>query len=396
MIVDLHTHIWESPEQLGRGAAARMLRSATQPWDRPDASTTAHDAAMEPVQHAVILGFESSYLGASISAEQIARYVARRPEKYLGFAGLDPLAGNALKQVARVRSLGLSGVTISPAGQAFHPAHTQAMKLYEQCVAQDLPVLVQSVTHLSSEAKLEFAQPYLFDEVAREFPDLRLIISQVGHPWIDQALVLIGKHRNVYADISSIVSRPWPLYNLLQSAHHQGVMDRLLFGSDFPFCTPQRAITTIYSVNTLTQGTMLPSVPREQLRLIVERDVLSLLGMKPAVKAALPAPAKAPIQVAAPAPAAAPIASPATISKSNGSVPNEAPAAPVAAPAPAASKVEPVSPVSPEAGTEGGESPADTDVKKDEPAVSLPDATTAAPSASTSEPDKPSQKRMDP
>jgi len=280
MIVDLHTHIWDSPDQLGRGAAQRVLRNVAQPWDRPDASTSAHDAAMEPVQHAVILGFESRYLGASIPVDQVARYVARRPGKFLGFAGIDPLGADFLRKVEHAKALGLVGVTISPAAQGFHPSHSRAMALYEKCADLGFPILVHGVTHLSAEAKLEFSQPYLLDEVAREFPRLRLIIAQVGHPWIEQTLVLVGKHRNVFADLSNVVTRPWQLYNLLLSAHQQNVSDRLLFGSDFPFCTPQKAITTIYSVNTLTQGTMLPSVPREQLRQIVERDVLELLGLK--------------------------------------------------------------------------------------------------------------------
>ena len=280
MIVDLHTHIWESPDQLGKGAAQRVLRNAAQPWDRPDASSSAHDAAMEPVQHAVILGFESQMLGGSISIEQVARYVARKPEKYFGFAGIDPLAGSVKSRIDHARSLGLVGVTISPAAQGFHPSHSRAQPLYEACSDRGMPLLVHGVTHLSSEARLEFAQPVLLDEVARDFPKLKIIISQVGHPWIEETLVLMSKHRNVFADLSNVVTRPWQLYGLLLSAHQQGVMDRLLFGSDFPFSTPQKAITTIYSVNTLTQGTMLPSVPREQLRSIVERDVLEVLGLR--------------------------------------------------------------------------------------------------------------------
>ncbi len=280
MIVDLHTHLWDAPEQLGRGTPQRLNRQAGQPWERTDASTTAFDAAMEPVQHAVILGLESQYLGAAIPLEQLARYVQRKPGKYLGFAGIDPLAPQLTQKISRVRELGLSGVTICPAAAAFHPSHTRAMTLYEKCAELGLPVLVQSVTHLSGESHLEYAQPHLFDEVAREFPRLKLVIAQVGYPWTEQTLVLIGKHRNIYADLSYLAQRPWQLYNVLLSAHQQGVMDRLMLGSDFPFSSPQKAIATIYSVNTLTQGTMLPSVPREQLRSIVERDTLESLGIK--------------------------------------------------------------------------------------------------------------------
>jgi|GEM_PF-105055 len=343
MIVDLHTHVWESPEQLGRGAAQRLLRHGGQPWDRPDASPSAHDSAMEPVQFAVILGFESQMLGGSISAEQVARYVERRPSKYLGFAGIDPLFGEAAKRVAQAQEMGLVGVTICPAAQGFHPSHTKAWPLYEACAERGLPLLVHGVSHLSSEGKLEFAQPVLLDEVAREFPKLRIIISQVGHPWIEETLTLMSKHRNVFADLSSVVTRPWQLYNLLHSAHQQCVMDRLLFGSDFPQCTPQKAITTIYSVNTLTQGTMLPSVPREQLRSIVERDVLEVLGIRRKEKEKTQVKAQAiaqEISVPVSSPVSAPVSTPV-------STPVAAMPIALAAAAPSVTTAAPVTPIAP-------------------------------------------------
>lgn len=279
MITDVHTHIWETPDQLGRGAATHIRRHVEQPWDRPDASISAHETAMEPVQTVLIHGFESRHLGASVSAKQVASHVARHPYKYIGFAGVDPL-GDYRSQIKEAQQLGLAGVTICPAGQACHPAHSRAMKLYQLCVDLKMPVFVHGATHLGGEAKLEFAQPYLFDEVARALPELRLVISQIGYPWIDQGLTLIGKHEHVYAEISNVVTRPWQLYNTLLTAHQLNVTDRLLFGSDYPFCTPEKAITTVYSVNTLTQGTPLPTVPREKLRSIIERDVLACLGLK--------------------------------------------------------------------------------------------------------------------
>jgi len=154
------------------------------------------------------------------------------------------------------------------------------MTLYERCQQNGMPVFIHPDTHLGPTTRLEFAQPYLFDEVAREFPGLPLVFAQVGHPWADQTLTLIGKHPRVYADLSDLICRPWQLYNVLLLAYQQNVCDHLLLGSDFPFRTAEQAIITIYSVNSLTHGTNLPTVPREQLRLIVERDALTCLGLK--------------------------------------------------------------------------------------------------------------------
>ena len=107
-----------------------------------------------------------------------------------------------------------------------------------------------------------------------------IVIGQIGFPWIDETLVMIGQHANVFADISGVASRPWQLYNALLSAASLGVMDKLLFGSGFPFETPAKAIEAMYSVNSYSHGTQMPSVPRSLIRSIVERDSLACLGIE--------------------------------------------------------------------------------------------------------------------
>ena len=279
MIVDVHTHIWESADQLGPAMAERLRKSVINPWETPIASTEAHDQAMQPVQYAIIHGFASQHLKASIPIEQVAGYVRRNPEKYVGFAGIDPMDPQCMQQLRDARDLGLAGVTISPAAGGYHPTHSRALRLYEHCEAANLPVMIHTAMQLANLTRMEFAQPYLLDEVARTFPELRIVLARVGHPWVQQTLVLIGKHQHVYAELSDVVSRPWELYTLLLSSHQQHVIDHLLLGTDFPFFTPEKAITALYSVNMLIQGTNLPGVSREQLRGIVERDALSCLGI---------------------------------------------------------------------------------------------------------------------
>ena len=279
MIVDVHTHLWDQPEQMGPGTAKRLAATGETQWDRLDVSPDAYDQAMEPMDRSIILGFHGLYLDASIGHEQVGQYVARNPAKYIGFAGIDPMVKDFVGSLNHAQDLGLAGVLTSPAAQGYHPTHTRAMRLYEECQERGLPVLVHPGTHLDKAAVLEFSQPHLLDAVGREFPELRLVLAQVGHPWTDPALWLVGKHRHFYADLSDLTQRPWQLYNVLLLAHQQDVVDHLLFGSDFPFSTPEVAVKTIYSVNTHTQGTQLPTIPREQLRSIVERDALVCLGL---------------------------------------------------------------------------------------------------------------------
>ncbi|MBL4701580.1 MAG: amidohydrolase family protein [Phycisphaeraceae bacterium] len=277
MIVDAHTHLWEHPEQLGDGTAQQL--KAKMMHEPINASGWAYDQAMKPVDASFILGFESQYLGASISNEQVANYVKRRPHKYLGFAGIDPLASNWQDKLKEAVDLGLVGVCFSAAAQNCHPTHTQAMLLYEKCEALGMPILHHPGTHMATSAVMAFSQPFLFDEVGRCFPKLKFILSQLGHPWVDEAILLLSKHPNFYADLSDISSRPWQLYNTLLTADQQNVTDSLLLGSDFPFSSPEQVIYNLYTVNHYTKGTSMPTIPRHVLTSIIERDTLAMLGL---------------------------------------------------------------------------------------------------------------------
>ena len=283
MIIDCHTHIWESPQQVGlvphAESSAKMPQSAL--GRVPDASMDQHFMASEPVDRSLVLGFKSRYLGAEVPVELVSRYVRQHPDKLIGIAGIDPT--NLSEALAEVRSAhdeyGMRGVTMSPAAQDFHPADSRAMQVYAEATRLFMPVIIDQGIHFSAASKMEFARPALLDEVARELPNLKIVIAHMGYPWVEECVVLLGKHANVYADVSSLLHRPWQAYNALLSAYQYGVMDKLLFGSDFPFTHATNAIESLYRINQLVTGTNLPTVPRQQLAAIVERDALALLGM---------------------------------------------------------------------------------------------------------------------
>jgi hypothetical protein len=271
MIVDCHTQIWDSTARLGRvqGEVAAVQADATR-----------HLEASHLVDRAIVLAFKSRYLQAEIPNQFVADYVRRNSTKMVGFAGIDPTDADWRGELRIAQEeLLLKGVTISPGMQNFHPCDTRAMRLYEECMNRGMPVLFEQ-NFRSPASKMEFARPMLLDEVAREFPDLRIVVAHLGHPWIDETVVLLGKHSNVYANIAGLMRQPWLTYNALLAAHEYGVIDRLLFGSDFPYRSPAACIEQLYSINQFSQGTNLASIPREQLRGIVERDALTLLGIE--------------------------------------------------------------------------------------------------------------------
>ena len=294
MICDVHTHIWQSPDQLGQlelGEMPRLQRGGARPRMNPAGRTTAwrsipsgdpehHWQQSGAVDKSIVLGFKSRYLQAEIPNRYVADYVARYPQKLIGFAGIDPTEKGAPGEVRFAKEdLRLRGITISPANQDFHPSDTRAMRVYEQAEALGMPIIIHPSGRFTVQSKMEYGRPYLLDEVARAFPKLKLVIAQMGQPWIDETICMLGKHDHVFADVSGLLSRPWDAYNALVSAHQYGVIDKLLFGSDFPYTSATECIETLYSINQLAQGTNLPVVPREALRGIVERDAIGLLGL---------------------------------------------------------------------------------------------------------------------
>jgi predicted TIM-barrel fold metal-dependent hydrolase len=294
MIVDCHTHIWQSPDQLGQldlgnvTAAAASLRNRIKGFTAqkagwrtvPAADPDHHWAQSGTVDKSIVLGFKSRYLHAEIPNRYVADYVSRFPQKLIGFAGIDPTEQAAVAEVRIAKNdLKLRGITVSPANQDFHPVDSRAMDVYAEAERLGMPILVHPSGHFTEESKLEYGRPYLFDEVARTFPNLRIVIAQLGQPWVDETITLLAKHQHVYADISGLLSRTWQAYNALVSTYQQGVIDKLLFGSDFPYTNATDCIESLYSLNQIAQGTNLPVVPRESLRGIVERDTLNLLGL---------------------------------------------------------------------------------------------------------------------
>lgn len=273
MIVDCHTQIWDRSIQWGRAGAPTVAEVSQADFSR-------HREAIDKVDRAIVLGFKSRYLDAEIPNRYIAECVKRNPDKVIGFAGIDPSDRDWLEELRIAQEeLGLKGVTVSPSMQDFHPSDTRAMRLYEECVRRKMPVVFEQNLR-NAAAKMEYARPMLLDEVASAFPELRVVVAHMGYPWVDEAIVLLGKHQHVYADVAGLLRQPWLTYNALLSAHQYGVIDKLLFGSNFPFRLPATCIEALYSLNQLSQGTNLFAIPRENLRGIVERDALALLGIE--------------------------------------------------------------------------------------------------------------------
>jgi len=286
MIIDCHSHIWPSVNRLGQAEAFSCLLQGQTSQAQPDQ----HLTCSAPADVTLVLGFLSNYLNAEIPNSFIADYVSTEPRRLLGFAGIDPTGPTASQQLEQLhQEQHFAGITLSPACQNFHPCDTRAMRLYEKAQELNLPVYFLQGMVLPAAAILQYAQPDALDEVTRNFPSLKIVISHLGYPWIEQTIALLAKHENIYSDVAGLTNRPWQAYRTLSLAYEYGVMEKILFASDFPCQTVKAAVESLYNINQIALDSVLPPVPREQIRGIVERDSLSLLGLntvEPTVKVA--------------------------------------------------------------------------------------------------------------
>ncbi|MHC4389644.1 MAG: amidohydrolase family protein [Planctomycetota bacterium] len=214
--------------------------------------------------------------------DKLSEYVSKHKEKMVGFALVEPTKDKTtVKNLKTVKDKqGLKGSVLYCSGGCFHPTHSKAMRFYESSEAVGMPVFFHNGEPFGPSAMLEYAQPLLLDEVAREFSTLKIIIGTMGMPFLEQTLSMVGKHENVYADLTIRPSNVWQVYNIVMSAHERGVMNKLLFGSGFPFGSASECIETLLGFNKLLADTNLPTVPRGNIQSIIERDTLEVLGIE--------------------------------------------------------------------------------------------------------------------
>ena len=184
-----------------------------------------------------------------VPSEDVAAECAANADVLIPFGSVDPRRSDA---VARARSLvaehGVRGFKFHPSLQAFDPDDRMAYPLYE--VLQELGMVAlfhSGQTGIGAGLpggagiRLRYANPMALDDVAADFPDLRIVIAHPSFPWQDEALAVATHKPNVYIDLSGWSPKYFP--PLLVRYANTLLRDKVLFGSDFPLLTPDRWLT---------------------------------------------------------------------------------------------------------------------------------------------------------
>jgi len=280
-MIDIHSHV---PTHRSVVPEDELVVNSKWRPDRPVTATTTwadYDAAFAGVDVSVAftIARDRSQVDSALN-DAVAEFVAAAPGRRIGFLSIHPEVPGAEDELERARTdLGLKGIKLGPNYQIFDPLGAAALRIYELAERNGLPILFHQGASPVRDAPLRFAHPLLMDEIAIRFPELRVVMAHLGHPWQRETIVTIRKHPHVYADVSALFYRPWSFYEGLRLATEWGALDKLLFGSDFPIATPGETAAGLRAVNEPIAGTSLPPVPLDAIEELIARDPLPLLGL---------------------------------------------------------------------------------------------------------------------
>jgi predicted TIM-barrel fold metal-dependent hydrolase len=140
-----------------------------------------------------------------ISNEYVGEIVKEYPDKFIGFAGADPLKGKAgvMELERAVSKLGLRGLCLVPFRCRMYADDRRYYPLYAKCEELGIPVWIHSSNNWSFEHVMDYGNPRRLDRVAVDFPELRIIAGHGGWPWVQEMVVVAWRHPNVYIDTSA-------------------------------------------------------------------------------------------------------------------------------------------------------------------------------------------------
>lgn len=182
-----------------------------------------------------------------IPNERVAEFAAQHSDIMIAFASIDPTRGAAAVEEAKrlVASGGIRGLKLHPPLQQFFPNDRIAYPLYEVFAQAGLPVLfhtghsgIGTGMPGGGGVRLKYGNPMHIDDVAVDFPDLKIILAHPSFPWQEEAISVCLHKPTVYIDLSGWSPKYFPPI-LIQYANTL-LKHKMLFGSDYPLITPER------------------------------------------------------------------------------------------------------------------------------------------------------------
>ncbi|MCI8723146.1 MAG: amidohydrolase [Ruminococcus sp.] len=177
-----------------------------------------------------------------VANEEIKALVDLAPDKFIGFAGVDPLHKDAEEDLEYAfEELGLRGLKLHPSRQHFYPSDERLAKIYDICEAYKKPIVFHSGLSWEPNTLSKYSRPAEFEELAALRPGLKICLAHFGWPWVQETAMLMLKYPNVYADTGILYfDNAWEFYkkvftqDIPASWIDRSLRHQVMFGSNNP------------------------------------------------------------------------------------------------------------------------------------------------------------------
>jgi uncharacterized protein len=191
------------------------------------------------IRRSLISGFdERTTCGETFVAnEAVAALAGRHPDRFVAFAGADVMRGSAalaeLEELVTER--GFRGLSLRPFMIGEPATHRAYFPFYAKCVELGIPLSIHTSANWTLTRRSELGHPRFVDEVACHFPDLRILMSHAGYPWVLEACLIAWKHPNVYLELGAHRPRyfaaPGAGWEPLMRFGQTTIADKVVFGT---------------------------------------------------------------------------------------------------------------------------------------------------------------------
>jgi len=199
----------------------------------------------------------------AIDNEKIKKLVLEKPEVFIGTCTITPLKykhEDLVKLEEDIKKGIFKAIKLFPGYELFYPNQKECEPIYELAQRNKVPILFHTGDLTEAKARLKYSQPLNVDDVAASFPNVNFVLCHLGNPWIMDAVEVLYKNKNTYADLSGFVAGKGDLifkkyYKGRQKAMMEGIfyeitnVDRLMFGTDYPLTNYEFYIKFIKKLN---------------------------------------------------------------------------------------------------------------------------------------------------
>jgi uncharacterized protein len=187
----------------------------------------------------LITGFDewSSVHETFIPNELVAGLAERHPDRFIPFAGIDLLKGmEGVRELEHlVTARGFRGLSLRPFMIGFPADDRRYYPLYAKCVELGIPLSIHTSANWTTVAANDLGHPRHIDVVAADFPELDIVMSHAGYPWVLEAVLLAWKYPNVYLELAAhrprYIAAPGTGWEPLLRFGPRTIREKVMFGT---------------------------------------------------------------------------------------------------------------------------------------------------------------------